>query len=149
MGLLTVDKIKKQITMALSDQTQITGHVFLSPCSELGVGRQSLLDALTARERFIPFETLTGEWTFLNQSHVVWVASLLEKDMRMQNVPPERRNVAVHLQGGKRLRGDAVMALPEDKNRLSDLLNEVGQFLVLQDEKREVLVNVDYIIRVE
>lgn len=148
MASLAVDKIKKKVTLSLSDHSQMSGHIFLSPISELGVGRETILDALTGVDRFIPFESGEGEFTFLNQKHIVWVAS------RGEAVEPdgapllEHRNVAVYLQGGKRLRGDLVLAVPEEKKRLSDALNELAGFMVIQDGEREILVNMDYVIRV-
>ena len=148
MTTLAVDKIKKKVTLGLSDQAQISGYLYLSPFSELGVGRQTILDALTGVDRFIPFESNGGEFSFINQDHVVWLASAMEKDPDEIVAPPERRSVTVFIQGGKRLRGDLIVAIPEEKGRLSDLLNESKNFLVLRDEKREVLVNVDYVIRV-
>lgn len=148
MTTLTVDKIKRKVTLGLSDQAQISGYLYLSPFSELGVGRQTILDALTGVDRFIPFESNDGEFSFINQDHVVWLASAMEEDPDEIAAPPEHRSVTVFIQGGKRLRGDLVVAIPEGKGRLSDLLNESKDFLVLRDEKREILVNVDYVIRV-
>ena len=144
---LTVDKIKKKVSLSLSDGSQYSGHVFLSPFSELGVGQETILEALTGRDRFLPFETSEGEVTFLNRDHVVWMASMLEPDKERESVPPDRRNVTIHLHDGKRLRGDVVMALPDEKGRLSDWLNEVSGFMVLQDEKREVLINLNHVVR--
>ncbi len=148
MTSLAVDKIKQKVSLALSDQSQFSGHIFLSRVSELGVGQQTIMGALTGPERFVPFETTQGEFTFLNQDHIVWVASMLEKDLMKAVVAEERRNVTVLLQGGKRLKGDLVMAVPEEKTRLSDLLNEVGDYMTLQDDKREILINVNYVVRV-
>ncbi|MBU2551758.1 MAG: hypothetical protein KKB20_25330 [Proteobacteria bacterium] len=148
MASLAVDKIKKKVNLSLSDGVQYAGFFFLSPFSETGSGRETLLDLLGGRERFIPFETGEGQVYFLNNDHIVWVASAREPDEHEASVPPDRRNVTVHLADGKRLRGDVVMALPDEKSRLSDWLNELSKFMVLRDEKREVLINVNYVVKI-
>jgi len=148
MTSLAVDKIKKKVTMGLSDQRQLSGHLFLSAYSESGVGRQTVLELLTGKDRFIPFETSEGEFTFLNQSHIIWLAAAQEKGATDTAAPPPRHTVNVVLQGGKKLRGDLVMAMPEEKSRLSDVLNEITNFMVIRDEKKEILVNVDFVVRV-
>ena len=146
MSSLAVEKIKKQVTVSMSDERKLSGHIFLSPFSVLGVGQQTIFDALTAEGRFIPFETNEGEFSFLNQYHIVWLASMIDEDE--ESVLFERRNATVYLQDGKRLRGDLIMALPEEKSRMSDWLNQVEGFMVLRDQKREVLINVNYVVRV-
>jgi len=148
MTSLAVDKIKKKVTVGLSDQRQLSGHLFLSPFSETGVGRQTVLDILTGKDRFIPFETSEGEFTFLNQSHIIWLAAAPEKAPTETAAPPHRHTVNVFLQGGKKLRGDLVRAMPEERSRLSDVLNEINDFMVLRDDKKEILVNLDFVIRV-
>ena len=148
MTSLAVDKIKKKVTLSLADKTQLSGSIFLSRFSELGIGQETIIDTLTGPEIFIPFETTEGEFSFVNQKQIVWVASVLEPTSSEAPIPADRRNVTVLLRDGKRLRGDLIMSLPEEKNRLSDWLNELKNFLVLRDERREVLINIDFVVRV-
>jgi hypothetical protein len=148
MSSLAVDKIKKKVSLSLADRTQLSGSIFLSHYSELGVGQETFIDTLTGSGLFIPFETPEGEFSFINQKQIVWVASLLEPSEDQAPIPVEKRNVTVLLRDGKLLRGDLLMAMPEEKSRLSDWLNELKNFMVLRDEKREVLVNVDFVVRV-
>ena len=146
MDSLAVDKKRKKVTVSLGDQTQLSGHLFLSHFSGRKAGRQTILEALTEQGQFIPFETNDGEISFLNQKHIVWVASLIEGVDDADLL--DNKNVTVFLRDGKRLRGDLYFSMPVEKNRLSDWLNDVGTFLVLRDDKREVLINLDFVIRV-
>jgi hypothetical protein len=148
MTSLAVDMVKKRITLSLADQTQMSGYIFLSRFSKIGTGRESVLEALVTNKRFLPFETSDGEVNFINQRHIVWLASLIEPDDPPYMVDPLKQNVTVYLFDGKRLRGDVNVAMPEEKNRLSDALNALNGFLVLRDEKREVLINLEFIIRI-
>jgi sRNA-binding regulator protein Hfq len=148
LSSLVVDKIKKKVTFLMADGVQMTGHIFLSPHSEKGVGRETTYDALTGDTRFIPFESTGGDFCFVNQTCIVWLAHLPDEDEAEAIRPIEQRSVIVHLIDGKRLRGDIVMAMPEERSRISDWLNEVEHFLTLRDEKKEVLINLKYILRV-
>ena len=147
MPSLAVDKIKKKVSLALADRTQLSGSIFLSHFSELGVGQETIVDTLTGPEQFIPFETTEGEVSFINQKQIVWVASLLDPAASQAPLTSEKRNVTVLLRDGKRLRGDLIMSLPQEKNRFSDWLNEVKDFMILRDEKRELVVNINFVVR--
>lgn len=147
MTSLAVDKKRKKVTVSLGDQTQLSGYLFLSHFSGRKAGRQTVLEALTVEGSFVPFETSDGEISFLNQKHIVWVASLINDDDSETELL-DNKNVTVFLRDGKRLRGDLYFSMPIEKNRLSDWLNDTRKFLVLRDEKREVLINLDFVIRV-
>lgn len=149
MTTLAVDKIKKKVTLFLADKSQISGQIFLSPYSELGVGRQSLFEVLTTQDRFIPFQSSEGEFSFLNLRQIVWVTCLRDPDTEEEPpVPLESRNVVVFLRDGKLFRGDMEMSMPEGKTRLSDWLNEFNGFMIIRDDTREILINLDFVIRV-
>ncbi|MEW5722756.1 MAG: hypothetical protein AB1896_06595 [Thermodesulfobacteriota bacterium] len=148
MSSLAVDKVKKKVAVSLADRTQLTGYIFLSAFSEIGVGAQSVLEALTGRELFLPFETPEGELSFINRRQIVWLSSLFEPEELTGRVPAETRGVTIFLKDGQRLRGHMVKAMPETKDRLSDWLNDLADFMVVRDQKREILINLDFIIRV-
>ena len=150
MTSLAVDKKKQRVSVSLADRSQLAGHIFLSPFSELGVGEQTVLDALAGEERFIPFVSSEGDFSFLNQCHVVWVATPIAdvQPLADPDIPLSTIKVNVYLEDGKRIRGDVVLAMPEGKERLSDMLNHVGAFMVIRDESREVIVNMNYVVRV-
>jgi hypothetical protein len=150
MTSLAVDKIKTRVSLSLADRSQVTGYMFLSPYSELGVGQQTVLEALTGQDRFIPFETTEGEFSFINQSQVVWLSRHWEESESRDEDEPEveRRNVTVMLRDGKMLRGEVVIIMPEGQARLSDWLNRVGRFFSLKDKDREVMINTDFVVRI-
>ena len=150
MSSLAVDKIKKRVSLALADRSQLTGYMFLSPFSELGVGQQTVLEALTGRDRFIPFETTEGEFSFVNQSEVVWLSQPWETSDSANDAVPETEShpVTVMLQDGKMIRGEVTVAMPEGQARLSDWLNKNKSFFSLKDRDREIMVNVDYVVRI-
>ncbi|MEW6265569.1 MAG: hypothetical protein AB1641_21055 [Thermodesulfobacteriota bacterium] len=147
---LAVDKIKKKVSLNLADGSQLAGHFFLSPYTEMGVGQETLIQALTAGGRFIPFESTKGEYNFINPKQIVWVANIPEETSEEESlpVPLQRRRVGVFLRDGKIFRGELIMAMPQEKSRLSDWLNEFKDYLVLREETREILINVDYVVRV-
>jgi hypothetical protein len=148
MSSLAVDKRKKKVAVSLADETQLTGHIFLSPYSETGREGQTILEALTGADLFLPFETTEGEFSFINRRRIVWLAGLIEPTGNHDQIPLETRSVTVFLKDGKRLRGNIVKAMPESKDRLSDWLNDLADFMVVRDQKREILINLDYVIRV-
>ena len=148
MTSLAVDMVKKRVTIYLADQTQMSGCIFLSKFSKIGTGRESILDVLSSNKRFLPFETSDGEVSFVNQRHIVWLASLIDPEDPPYTIDPSKQNVTVYLLDGKRLRGDVNVAMPRERNRLSDALNDLDGFLLLRDEKREVLINLEFIIRI-
>ncbi len=150
MTSLAVDKIKKRVSLALADRSQLTGYMFLSPFSELGVGQQTVLEALTGRDRFIPFETTEGEFSFVNQSLVMWLSHSWEESESQDDALPETesRQVTVMLQDGKMLRGEVAVVMPEGQARLSDWLNRTGRFFSLKDKNREVMINIDFVVRI-
>jgi hypothetical protein len=145
---LAVEKTKKQVTLFLSDQSRETGYVFLSPYSQTGVGRQTVLEVLTGRDPFLPFETRAGQLVFVNQDQIVWAAHFLDED-EIKRLPAQARSVTVTLTDGKRLRGTLLVEAPEERSRLSDLVNHLDAFLTLRDAKREVLINLDFAVSVE
>ena len=148
MSSLVVDKIKCKVTLYMADQSQTTGYFFLSPYSESGVGAQTVYEILTLKDRFIPFENTQGEFCFLNKSQIIWVTKLFDEGGPDADVPTKVRRISVFLRDGKIFRGDVVKAMPEGKNRLSDLLNEFSVFLEMKEDRREILINMDYVIRV-
>lgn len=145
---LAVDKIKKKVRLTLADQSQMTGYVFLSPYSRIGDGSQTLLELLTGEERFVAFETTEGEYSFINYSQIVWLAIPLEEADPVHDPVAQTRSVSVFLRDGKMFRGHIIIATPEGKTRLSDRLNEIKGFMVLRDNTREVVININWVVRV-
>ncbi|MFH1139624.1 MAG: hypothetical protein V1816_26395 [Pseudomonadota bacterium] len=148
MSSLVVEKSRKKAAIVLSDQSQLTGYIFLGAFTETGSRPQTILELLEAEGRFLPFENSNGDCEFLNQDHIVWLSAALDPEQPKGPIEPEKRTVTVFLAGGKRIRGEMLMELPREKARLSDWLNSTGRFMTLQDGKREVHLNSRYVIKV-
>ncbi|MBF0530195.1 MAG: hypothetical protein HQK55_13175, partial [Deltaproteobacteria bacterium] len=141
-------KKKKKGRWCLADQGQLGGYIFLRPISRLGVGGQTIHEALTSEERFIPFETTEGEYSFINQTRIVWVTMPLDEADSEGGYSSDSRSVRVFLQDGKMFGGHIIIATPEGKSRLSDQLNEIKDFMILRDSNRLVLININFVVRV-
>jgi hypothetical protein len=146
---LAVDTMKTRVHMVLADGARLDGFVFLSPISELGVGPETLYDAVTSNEPFMPFETEEGGISFVNQHQIIWVAEPAGPPPPEADPPSAQpRPVAVHFTGGEVLRCEAVIDLPEGRNRISDWLNQAKGFIPVQDGGRRMLVNLAFVVRV-
>ena len=148
MCSLVVEKYRRKATIVLSDQSQLTGYIFLNASTETVPRLQTILELLETEGRFLPFENVNGDCEFLNQEHIVWLTSAVEPEPDNSLIEPERREVTVFLAGGKRIRGEMVMELPREKDRMSDWLNSAGRFLTLLDGEREAHLNTRFIIKV-
>ena len=150
MSSLAVDTIKTKVTIMLADGSNQSGHIFLSPFDELGVGKQSVYGMLTAEKAFIPFESQNGDFSFLNQDAIVWLShqEFAEEEASEITVPVETKAVTVHLSTGKVLSGEVSLEMPEGRMRLSDWLNDCVGWLVIRSGDKEILINLFYVLRV-
>ena len=150
---LAVDKVKKRVTITMSDDARLEGNIFLSPVSELGVGEQTVLEALTSDDSFIPFETTDGEYSFINLRRIMMLSTPVEEaseeaDPEDCKLNVQASRVVVFLLNGQMVRGEVCIDMPEGKARLSDWLNQLDRFLVLRDELGETLINLKFVLRV-
>ena len=129
----------------LSDGSAFVGSVYLRFADELD-GMHPVEDLLAGTDRLIPCRGESGELVLVGRSAIAAVRLMHHGEIPSgltQNLP-----MRVTVDGGHRFEGD-LMVPDGTENRISDLLNQAGAWLIQIAGDREVWIAADRLIRTE
>jgi hypothetical protein len=144
-----IEKEAQAILFELSDGSQIDGEVFLRLYEAHHEGHQKVGDLLNSEEaRFIPLRMREGT-LLLNRSRIALakVKTELEKDDLM--TLGKRYTVCLKMLGGKEIRGEIFVNLPEGFSRVKDYFNQPIQFFPLIQSEFVIYINQKFVLSVQ
>lgn len=132
------------VRIVLLGGTELTGSLFVRRSASRHRREETLGDRLKeSGVDFVPLEVGDGRVEMLNVDGVAYLehpGDLPEvAEMRELEVPAPRVRVVLH--SGEALGGELFAFGPPDRDRLSDVLNRSGRFLLLADGERSLYVN--------
>jgi len=144
----TIQKETQQITVELSDGTQIDGEVFLRLHEAHHTGRQKIGDLLNQDLSFIPVRTSKGS-VLLNSSQIVVVK--IKQEFEKDDLMTLGRKYAVRVKTvqGKEIVGDIFVNLPEESSRVKDCLNQPIRFFPVFQSTSILYINRQFILSVQ
>lgn len=147
MSEYRIDKLRRPLSVLLSDGRTLSGEVFLRPVSRFRSRPEEPTDLLNDDEPFFAL-LQDGNATLVAKSSVVRAeaASAVEDGSEVQTVGVP---VEVTLQDGKVCKGSIFPETRFDRPRLLDYLNSYhDRFLPIVDSRQVWLVNVNTIAHV-
>lgn len=160
---LAVPKRKVRVEATLQDGPELHGDLFLDVTAANHTGPQSLSEYLAQPESFVPLRLETvagaasGEVVFLAKSSIArfrvkdddesgplpWDEMPLLPDD--EDDAPHEVRVRIEMRGGQVVEGEMVGALPPERRRLTDYLNQPGAFLALREGDHIHIVNKSFV----
>ena len=150
MGELTVPKRRVEVAVELAGGLERRVSLFLAESAPGHAGRERVSDLLEG-DGFVPaLDAAAGGITFLRRAAILVMSAPSEPTIGSADelTLPTEHEVDVALDDGRVLHGVLSYALPEDRSRLVDYLNEPARFLPLHRDGEVLFVNKDHVTRV-
>ena len=136
-----IPKIQVPVTVQLVNNESITGHMFVTEDLVSPGGNPEVEDFLnTDSDYFFSFQSDRGAYRLVNKSQVVTIETDQSDEEIRSQTPLPPRSLVVHFTNGMTLYGH-VYPLMAEESRVSDILNQKGDFISLFREGRKVIVN--------
>ena len=135
---LRVEKHQEQVSLFLADGMVIEGVVFLAQYALHHSGEQTVLDLLLENDPFLPMKDQNGDLHLVRKGMVSHVRCPVELEPGLEYI---KRQVRICFLGNEVLQGEARMALPANRARLADYINDGSEFFPLFSGDNAYLVN--------
>ena len=143
---MKVEKLKRLATVRVSTGGRLEVNFFLGYSSEIHTGRELIIDVLNSDRSFIPLEDVLKDEILMIGKNRFREVELAERDLLPETLEARKIPVQIELIDGDLIDGSFYTALPPDKSRLSDYLNNTPQFIYLCREQADLILNKDYIL---
>jgi hypothetical protein len=143
-----IQKEAQQVTVGLSDGTQIDGEVFLRLHEAHHTGRQKIGDLLNQDLSFIPVRTSKG-LVLVNRSQIVFVEIQQECEKDELMTLGKKYTVRVRTVHGNAIVGEMFVNLPEESCRIKDHLNQPIRFFPIFQSASILYINREFILSVQ
>jgi hypothetical protein len=151
MGELTVPKRRVEVAVELAGGLERRVSLFLAESAPGHAGQERVCDLLEADGRFIPaLDAAARGITFLRRAAILVMSAPSEPTIGTADdvTLPTEHEVDVALDDGRMLHGVISYALPPDRSRLVDYLNDPARFLPLHRDGEVLFVNKDHVTRI-
>jgi len=143
-----IPKISVPVEVLLVNNETITGNVFITEDLLSAQGNPLIEELLNEDDdRFFPFESTAGAYRLLNKHQVVYLRTeQSDVEVRAQT-PIKPRNLVAHFTNDRTIYGLVYPTMAEE-SRVSDIINEDVDFIVIYQNAQKVIVNRNHIIYV-
>jgi hypothetical protein len=151
MGELTVPKQRIEVAVQLAGGLERRVSLFLAEGAPGHAGQERIGDLLEVDGEFIPAVDAAAEgMTFLRCAAILVVAAPSGPALGAADdvTLPTEHEVDVALDDGRVLHGVLSYALPTDRSRLVDYLNQPARFLPLLRDGEVLFVNKNHVTRI-
>lgn len=149
---LRVPKVRKPVELLLDGGASVRGEVYLLPSADRGGRPERVLDLLRSSERFLPLACDDGR-RLVNKRRIVSVrvADWVDAGLEQAGGPEEGTSrVMIDLSSvtpdNARVSGRMRWTTRRDRRRLVDHLNDVEQWIAVEDPEGPLLVACRYIV---
>lgn len=148
MSEYRIEKLKRQVTVLLSDGTKLEGEIFLRPLSRYRPRPEEPIELLNDVEPYFPLLVRPGEAVILSKAGIASVETSLEEgedtEFTALGLPVE-----VTMTNGLTCAGSVFIESRAGRQRLFDFLNAFpSRFLPVVGARRICLVNTQCIAHV-
>lgn len=145
---MKVDKFRNKARIMLSDGKRFEVNFFLSHHSAHHSGSETIFDVLNSQLSFIPLEDIhTNEVIFAAKAQIMSV-ELLHREV-VSSLFLRQLQVQVSLLNGEVIHGEILIDMPQTKPRLSDFLNLSHNFLYIQRQEGDIVINKSHIVSLQ
>jgi hypothetical protein len=143
-----IPKISVPVEVLLVNNETITGNVFITEDLLSAQGNPLSEELLNEDDdRFFPFESTAGAYRLLNKHQVVYLRTQ-QSDVEVRaQTPIKPRNLVAHFTNDRTIYGLVYPTMAEE-SRVSDIINEDVDFIVIYQNAQKVIVNRNHIIYV-
>jgi hypothetical protein len=143
-----IPKISVPVEVLLVNNETITGNVFITEDLLSAQGNPLIEELLNEDDdRFFPFESTAGAYRLLNKHQVVYLRTQ-QSDVEVRaQTPIKPRNLVAHFTNDRTIYGLVYPTMAEE-SRVSDIINEDVDFIVIYQNAQKVIVNRNHIIYV-
>lgn len=122
-----IAKTRRSVFFTLADGSTVEGQVFLSLYEACHEGPQRVGDLLNSADAFIPVDTSSG-MLHLNIINIVTAYTPILEEKHELMTLGEKHRVQITTSLGSVVEGEVFVKLPNDRNRVSDYLNQGVRF---------------------
>lgn len=141
-----IPKLQVPITLCLVNDESIPGNMFISDDLVSASGNADIETFLNREEdRFFSFESDAGAYRLVNRDQVVYIETSQDDAEIRAQTPLEPRALVLHFINDTTIYGVVFPTLAEE-SRVSDILNERGDFFTIYRQSRKIIVNRNQIV---
>ncbi len=146
--MFKVDTIRKKAVVFFPDGTREVGQFFVSPVSANHDSSESISELLMSERRYVPFRTEGKDVILLQKDNILKV---LIKDVEDEYLAETAQKIIVRIcfLSGEEMSGTVKYSMPKTHSRLSDFLNQNGEFFAFETDEGIFLINHRYVRSIE
>jgi hypothetical protein len=142
-----ITKNRRSVSFTLADGSNVEGYVFLSLYEACHEGPQRLGNLLNSVDTFIPVDTPNG-LLHLNIVNIIAAYTPLSEEKSDLMTLGARHRVQINTSLGSVIEGEIFVNLPNERNRVSDYLNQGERFFRVFLQETIVYIGSRYIVTV-
>lgn len=141
-----VPKLETPVEICLINSETLRGKIFLTKDAQ-APGGTSTIELLLTKEtgRFIPFLSDAGTHRLINKNQIIFIRTYQSDEEIRARTSLEPKTLVVYFSNKQSMFGIIYPTLVEE-SRVTDILNEGGQFIAIYHEEQKIVVNLDHII---
>ncbi|MDH3285060.1 MAG: hypothetical protein OEQ13_09990 [Acidobacteriota bacterium] len=151
---LKLDKVTVPVDVLLDGGDRLTGEIYLLPVVETECRKECVIDLVRSPEPFLPLGT-KGELRMINKGHIVLLHVPNPSEAGLDDATElfhHEERVSLELAGvpesDRWIEVAVKWSAPADRSRLLDHLNDVGDWIAVEDESGLALIATHSIVTV-
>ncbi len=143
-----IPKIEVPVEILLMNAESLEGQMFVTE-DLLSAGGNAQLEELLneSTETFFPFASHAGAYRLINRNHIMMIKCEQDDAEIKGQTPLPPRNLVVHFTIDRTVYGVVYPVLAEE-SRVSDIINQPDDFLVLYQNGQKLILNSRHILYV-
>jgi hypothetical protein len=143
-----IPKIEVPVELLLMNAETVEGQMFVTEDLLSAEGNPQLEELLNdSTDTFYPFVSHAGAYRLINKNHIVLIKCEQDDTEAKSQTPIPPRNLVVHFTIDRSVFGVVYPTLAEE-SRVSDIINQEENFLVLYQNGQKLIVNSEHIVYV-
>lgn len=143
-----IPKIQVPVTICLVNDESIPGRIFVTEDLVSPAGNPEIVDFLNEDpDDFFSFESDAGAYRLINRNHVVFIETRQNDSEIRTQTPMEPRSLVLHFSNETTIFG-MLYPTQAEETRVSDLLNQDGDFFSIYRQGQKIVINRKQIVYV-
>ena len=136
-----IPKIAVPVVLSLTNDETIPGTVWITEDLVSAMGNPLVEEFLNSDDDvFVSFESDAGAFRLINKQHIIYLETDQTDEEVQSQTPHTPHSMVVHFNNEQTLFG-VIYPTQAEETRVSDLLNQKEQFLVLYRQKTKIVFN--------
>jgi hypothetical protein len=143
-----IPKITVPVEIQLMNDDTLEGKIFITEDLVSSTGIPLVEEFLNDDpNHFFPFESNGGAYRLINKDHLIMIRTEQDDEEVKQQTSLPAKNLVAYFTNGKTVYGVAYPVLAEE-SRVSDMINQEDNFLVVYQNGQKLIINRNHIIYV-